>query len=334
MDESSAYDQPNRRHPVAGCVVVVLGGLVLLAFLVSGVARAIRNVRDGITAGEWATLGLIASCLAIVVVAVLVSALKERHRWARRLAQLGLFLRATVLTAYVGVLVLCLYGIVLLAAFASGVNQWVVDQAPVLQALVLVGLGAMAAAFLYRLLGRERRGEVITALVDARFGVLYALAFLLLAASVALTASSALLLVGADHRWWDLLGPDGGDTGVQVVDLDGLADEALTSKLVLWEMLDLVPIVELPRTLAWEEPPVTYEDWGVGLVLLAFKGVAGVALLAAGKALFDAWVSRDDRRARRAIDAAGGTGGPATPRYSAKQPGAGERLSVSRREDG
>ena len=306
MDESSANEQPNRRHPMAGCAVVGLGTLLLLALLVSAAGRAIRNVRDGIAAGEWATSGLVAAILAIVTVAVLASALKERHRWARRLAQLGPILRASVLTAYVGVLVMCLYGIVLLAAFARGLNQWVVDQAPVMQALVLVALGAIAATFLYRLLNRERRGELIRALVDARFGVLYAPAFLVLAASVALTASSALLLVGADHRWWELLAPGGGDSGSQVIDLDGLANEALTSKLVLWEMLDLAPIVELPRTLAWEEPPLTYDDWEVGLVLLAFKAVAGVALLAAGKTLFDAWGGRRDRRAQRAANSAAG----------------------------
>jgi hypothetical protein len=179
-----------------------------------------------------------------------------------------------------------------------------------MQALVLVALGAMAFVFLFRLLNRDRRGVILNNLVDAQLSWLLAPAFLALAASVALTVSSALILVGADHQWWDLLVSDGNGPSSHVVDVEELANEALTPKLVLWEMLDLAPIVELPRTLAWEEPPVSYEDWGVGFVLLAVKGVAGVALLAAGKALFDAWAGREHRRAGRAT-APEGTAKPA-----------------------
>ncbi len=76
---------------------------------------------------------------------------------------------------------------------------------------------------------------------------------------------------------------------------------------MLWETLDLIPIVKMPRTLAWEKPPLTYEDWGVGMVLVAFKGVAGVALIATGKALLEAWAERKRRRAPLATTGTIGT---------------------------
>jgi hypothetical protein len=160
----------------------------------------------------------------------------------------------------------------------------------------------------------------MTKLVDRRFGVLFAPAFLTVAASVALAASSAVLLVGADHSWWELRAPSGDDPTPRVVDSNRLAEEALTSKLVLWETLDLVPIVDLPRTLAWEQPPLSYEDWGVGMVLVVFKGVAGVAILATGQALLEAWAGRDERRSARVTTAASGTG---TQSRSPNSPAAG-----------
>jgi len=108
MDESAANESPNQRRSAGGCAAVGLVTLVLLVLLVSAVARAISNVRDGITAGEWATSALVAAIIAIVVVAVLVSALKERHRWAARLTELGRALGTGAFAAYIGMLVLLL----------------------------------------------------------------------------------------------------------------------------------------------------------------------------------------------------------------------------------
>lgn len=308
VDESGDNGHPRKRHSVAGRVGATLLGLVFLLMTVSVVARLIGNLSDGISADEWATIGIIAVLLAIVVVALLASELKERHPWAMKLSQVGRAVGSGVVTAYSALLVMCAYAVVLLAAFSPGLNRWVVDRPPVVQGLVFAALGAMVVVFLYRLRNKDRRGELLKKLVDGPLGVLTAPAFLVLAASVALTAASMLLLVGADHRWWDLRAPGGDDTSSQVVEIGGLADETLPSKLVLWEMLDLVPIVKIPRTLAWEEPPITYEDWGAGFVLLVFKGVAGVALLGAGRALFEAWPGRHARRAQRGADLAVDTG--------------------------
>jgi hypothetical protein len=307
MDERDAHERPHGRHPVARRIGGSLVLLVLLSFVVSLVATAINNLRDGITAAEWATIGFVAAIVTIAVAAAVLSELEDRYPWARRLTRVGKHVGAGAVTAYEAVVAICVYVVVLLAAFASGFNHWLIDRAPVVQAAVVMILGAIAAAILHRMLNRTRRRKFITELVDRRFGVLYAPAFLTVAASVALAASSAVLLVGADHSWWELRASSNSDPTPRVVETDRLADEALTSKLVLWETLDLVPIVKLPRTLAWEKPPLSYEDWGVGMVLLAFKAVAGVSILATGKALLDAWAGRSERRAPHASVSGMGT---------------------------
>jgi hypothetical protein len=267
----------------------------------------IKNLSDGVSPGEWAGIGFVAAIVVMILITWFFPKLKERYQWARRLEELGPRIVAGALTTTAVFYAMSLFVIVLLGAFSPGLNEWLVDQAPVVQAAVLVVLGAIAVVALRLVLRRNRRDQLVTGLLDRPFGVLTAPAFLLVLASVALSASSALLLVGADHKWWALLAPSGQDPTPQVVGSHRLAEGALTSKLVLWHMLDLIPIVKLPQTLAWDQPPLSYEDWGVGMVLLALKGVAGVALLASGKALLDAWPGRHERRAQRAIKTEGGT---------------------------
>ena len=291
--ESRANERPSAAFRAIAIVVLLLIGL----FVLSVAYAAIRGVSDGVSASD---IGVGAAMIALVTVAVVVHAREERPSWKSRVAEIWNAVAPRLVIAYAALLVMLLYAVVLLVAFSPGLNLWVVDQTPVMQALILAALGAMVFVFLRRLLNRKRRQGLINSLMDAPLGVLGAPAFLVLAASVALTASSALLLVGADHGWWEMHAASG-LTDSRVVDADELATGTLTSKLVLWEMLDMIPVIEVPRTLVWDEP-LGYDDWGPGVVLLAFKGIAGVALIAAGKSVFDAWDGRDARRMRAATE--------------------------------
>ena len=312
-DKICANEASRARHPTAVRVVKILCLAVVILIVASVVTTAIRNVSDGISAAEWATGGGVTASVALVSVAVLVGALQERYSWASRVERTWSAIAHNFVISYAALLVMLLYTVVLLAAFSPGLNLWVVDQAPLMQGLVLVSLGAMAFMFLRRLLSRKRREDLIQRLVDAPLGLLGAPAFLVLAACVALTASSGVLLIGADHGWWEMQASSGEPTDSQVVDSAELANGALSSKLVLWEMLDMVPVIEVPRTLTWEEP-LSYDDWGPGLVLLAFKGVAGVALIAAAKSVFDAWAGRETRRTEGPSDPHPFTARSANPR--------------------
>jgi hypothetical protein len=71
-----------------------------------------------------------------------------------------------------------------------------------------------------------------------------------------------------------------------------LSDSEAILGLYLWHFLDAVPLLEVPATLSWERPLV-YDDARVGLLVLAFKVVVIVPVLAAFTGYW-AW-----RRARR-----------------------------------
>jgi hypothetical protein len=71
------------------------------------------------------------------------------------------------------------------------------------------------------------------------------------------------------------------DRGLLELQGEGISSDTIVDKaiaLYAWHLLDAIPLLEIPKTLRWEEP-YSYTDSWSGAVLLAFKGFVILPLI-------------------------------------------------------
>jgi hypothetical protein len=162
-------------------------------------------------------------------------------------------------------------GLCILAALAPAVaarwlSEFVLERLPGgAQIAVFCVWGTLLAVALIAIATEERRTRLFGALI--RFGPFtasaYSLGVLFLAILFFSSVTYAMTRSGA-VRFTDALMPAAGRV----------------SDFYLWHFLDAIPLVDVTRTLRWDEP-LTYTSHRVGWLLLAFKVTVIVPVIAA-----------------------------------------------------
>jgi hypothetical protein len=160
---------------------------------------------------------------------------------------------------------------------------------PVVQILMLCGGGVVGWAVLFPLLNERRRIALIwygrnkhDDVNRPRWWV--APSYCAAATTACITIWAGAFLFGADHGWFHFT-TGSGRTPVPIGDM---ARRGLPAKTLLWSLADMVPAIDIPKTMAIEEPPLSYDALIIGVLMVAFKISVGISAITTGRAYVEA----------------------------------------------
>lgn len=275
---NGSEEPPSRVLATLGCLPMVAGAAI-------GLALAYGSLHGW----DWALAGL-----CVLAVSWLLSYLLVPTPWLKRR---GERLEPVATKAGTGAtLVWALafaaswYLAALVMPFDAGVQSWAVGSALVVHVLIIFVLVVVTFHLLFPLIApkqqrmlvwRVARGKPIAKLqVVLFFG-------LIVSGSISLWNQLLLRLAKHDVVWFYLTQPKAGAAPPERVSLTDLINGNHILRLLMWQLGDMVPSLNVNDTLGFEQP-LFYSSFVASWLVLAFKVIVGLALIGTVVAIIQA----------------------------------------------